>query len=78
MYQIKSFVSNKGELLDKKVNEWLEENKALEIIDIIPFMSYTSIKDKGVMMIGCMIQYEVAKKTDDIIEGNRSLDDYIL
>lgn len=78
MYQIKSFVSNKGELLDKKVNEWLEENKELEIIDIIPFMSYTSIKDKGVMMIGCMIKYEVAKKTDDIIEGNRSLDDYIL
>lgn len=78
MYQIKSFVSNKGELLDKKVNEWLEENKELEIIDIIPIMSYTSIKDKGAMMIGCMIKYEVAKKTDDIIEGNRSLDDYIL
>lgn len=50
-------VSTKAEFITEKVNKWIEDHSDDTIIDIIPFMSYTSIKDKGAYMIGCMIQY---------------------
>ena len=74
-------VSTKAELITKKVNKWLEEHPDIEDVEIIPFMSYACIKEQGSMMIGCMIKYEEsesAKITDNITEGNKSLDDYIL
>lgn len=74
-------VSTKAELITEKVNAWMEEHPDAEIVDIIPFMSYTCIRDKGAMMIGAMVKYEeskIAKFTDNVIEGNKSLDDYIL
>lgn len=74
-------VSTKAELITEKTNNWIDNHPEVEIIDIIPMMSYTSIKDKGALMIGCLIKYEVkdlAIITDNVIEGNKSLDDYIL
>ena len=55
-------VSTKAELITEKVNEWIEENPDAEILKIVPFMSYTTIKDKGAMMIGCMIEYNLRDK----------------
>lgn len=55
MYQIKSFISTKAELLDEKVNEWLAENPNIIPERIVPYMSYTSIKDKGAYMVGCTV-----------------------
>ena len=55
MTQIKTFISTKAELLDEKVNKWLEENSDIEWYEIKPYMSYASIKDKGAYMIGCTI-----------------------
>lgn len=55
-------VSTKAELVTEKVNEWIEENPDADIIGIVPFMSYTTIKDKGAMMIGCMIEYNLRDK----------------
>ena len=57
-------VSTKAELITDKVNEWMEENPDVDIWNIIPFMSYTSIKDKGAMMIGCMIEYDIFEKEE--------------
>ena len=50
-------VSTKAELITDKVNEWIEANPDAIIWNIVPFMSYTTIKEKGAMMIGCMIEY---------------------
>lgn len=50
-------VSTKAELITEKVNEWIEAHPDVIIWNILPFMSYTTIKDKGSMMIGCMIEY---------------------
>ena len=58
-HKIEFIVSTKAELITEKVNKWLENNKDYSIWAIIPFMSYTSIKDKGALMIGCMIEYEI-------------------
>ena len=55
MAQIKSFVSTKADLLDEKVNKWLEENPDIIWYDIHPYLSYTSLRDKGAYMIGCTI-----------------------
>lgn len=55
MTQIKSFISTKAELLDEKVNQWLAENPDILWHDIIPYMSYASIKEKGAYMVGCTI-----------------------
>ncbi len=55
-------VSTKAELITEKVNEWIEENPDADISNIVPFMSYTTIKDKGAMMIGCMIKYNLRDK----------------
>ena len=59
-YDIKGtvfLVSTKAELITEKVNEWIEANPDVIIWNIVPFMSYTTIKEKGAMMIGCMIEY---------------------
>lgn len=58
MIQIKSFVSTKAELLDEKVNKWLEENEDIIWYDVHPYMSYTAIKDKGAYMIGVTVLYD--------------------
>lgn len=58
MTQIKTFISTKAELLDEKVNKWLNENQDIEWFEIVPYMSYASIKDKGAYMIGCTIMYD--------------------
>ena len=58
-YKTEFLVSTKAELITEKVNKWIEEHPEYDVIDMIPFMSYTSIKDKGAMMIGCMIKYYV-------------------
>ena len=57
--RVKFFVSTKAELITDKVNEWLASNEEhiYCIQKIEPFMSYTTVKDKGAMMIGCMVQY---------------------
>lgn len=57
MRKIQFLVSTKAESVTNKVNEWLKDNSDVIILKIEPFMSYTSIKDKGAMMIGCMIEY---------------------
>lgn len=59
MTQIKSFISTKAELLDEKVNKWLEEFPGIYWYEIVPYMSYTSLKDKGAYMIGITIIYKV-------------------
>lgn len=55
--RVKFFVSTKAELLEEKVNKWLEEHEEVDVLSIQPFMSYSSIKDKGAYMIGCMLHY---------------------
>ena len=55
MTQIKSFITTKADYLDEKVNKWLEENPSIRWYDITPYMSYTSLKDKGSYMVGCTI-----------------------
>ena len=56
--QIKTFISTKTELLDKKVNKWIREEESIVcILEIRPFLSYTTIKDKGAYMVGCMVEY---------------------
>lgn len=60
MTQIKTFISTKAELLDEKVNKWLKENN-VDWYHIAPYMSYTTIKDKGAYMIGCTIIYRVVE-----------------
>ena len=57
MMQIKTFISTKATLLDEKVNEWLAANPNIEVKTISPYMSYTSIKDIGVYMVGCTITF---------------------
>lgn len=59
-------VSTKAELVTDKVNEWIEANPDADIWNIVPFMSYTTIKDKGAMMIGCMIEYDLREKNMDV------------
>lgn len=56
--RVKFFVTTKADLATDKVNEWLEDNyDNISLINIKPFMSYTTIKDKGAYMIGCLIEY---------------------
>ena len=62
--KVKFFITTKAELATEKVNEWLEENEdAIDILDIKPFMSYTAIgeaqssRDRAAYMIGCMVMY---------------------
>ena len=57
--KVEFITSTKAELLTNKVNRWIEEHPEFDIWEIVPFMSYASIKDKGAMMIGCMIEYEI-------------------
>lgn len=57
-------VSTKAELITDKVNEWMDKHPDVIIWNITPFMSYTAIKDKGAMMIGCMIEYEIKQKEE--------------
>lgn len=57
MMQIKTFISTKAGYLDEKVNKWLEEHPDIKVTSITPYISYTSIKDQGVYMIGCTIVY---------------------
>ena len=57
MTQIKSFITTKADFLDEKVNKWFEENSSIRWYEIIPYMSYTSLKDKGSYMVGCTIIY---------------------
>ena len=52
-------ISTKAELITEKVNTWIEEHPDADIWNIVPFMSYTTIKDKGATMIGCMIEYDI-------------------
>ena len=70
MYKLRYefIVSTKAELITEKVNKWIDEHPEYDIVESIPFMSYTSIKDKGAMMIGCMIKYYVL----DILETKDS------
>lgn len=58
-FRTKFLVSTKGETLTEKTNNWLDEHPEIDVIDIVPFMSYTSINNKGAMMIGCMIKYYI-------------------
>lgn len=68
--RVQFFVSSKADILTSRVNAWLDEmNEKYEdnyftILNIDSFMSYTSIKDKGAMMIGCMIEYVMLKKEE--------------
>ena len=56
--QIKTFISTKGELLDERVNKWMAEEESIAyILEVRPFLSYTTIKDKGAYMVGCMVEY---------------------
>ena len=61
--KVEFLVSTSAELITEKVNKWLEGHPEDDIVDIVPFMSYTAIqvkdKEKGAMMIGCMIKYYV-------------------
>lgn len=59
---VKFFVSTKADILTNKVNAWIVEMKKqygydISIGEVTPFMSYTTIKDKGAYMIGCMVDY---------------------
>ena len=55
--KVEFLVSTSATQITEKVNKWMEDNPEKDVFSIIPFMSYTTIKDKGAMMIGCMIQY---------------------
>ena len=74
--QIKTFISTKGELVDERVNGWIaeesEKGSIVSIYDIKPFLSYTTIKDKGAYMVGCMIEYlkVVEEENDENDESN--------
>lgn len=57
-------VSTKAELLTEKVNKWIKDNPEADIWNVAPFMSYTSIKDKGSLMIGCMIEYDICVREE--------------
>lgn len=57
-------VSTKAELITEKVNNWIKEHTDADIWNIVPFMSYASIKDKGALMIGCMIEYSIDEKEE--------------
>ena len=71
--KVEFLVSTSAELITEKVNKWLEDHPEYDIVDITPFMSYTAIavkdKEKGAMMIGCMIKYYVYDFDDLDIEG---------
>ncbi len=58
MTQIKTFITTKAEYLDEKVNKWFEENSPIVWYEITPYLSYTSIKDKGSYMVGCTIIFK--------------------
>ena len=62
--QVKFFASTKADLLTDKVNKWLIENQDMFVWcpDIKPVMAFTSIKDKGATMFGCMIEYYIKKE----------------
>lgn len=62
---VKFLVSTKAETITDKVNKWLEENSEYKILEIQPIMSFTDIKDKGSMMIGCLITYSYVQIFDD-------------
>lgn len=69
MTQTKFFISTKADCLTERVNLWIKEHMdviepyTLYISD--PVMSYTTVKDKGAYMIGCMIQYGVAIEKEE-------------
>lgn len=67
-YRVEFLVSTKAELITKKVNDWIEEHPEYDIMDIVPFMSYTGVTSKneikGSMQIGCMIKYYVFETAD--------------
>ena len=70
--RVKFFISTKAELLEEKVNNWIEEteknNQAVVIQKFEPIMSYTTIRSKdrdtGAYMIGCMIHYLIEEEID--------------
>ena len=63
--RVKFFNSTKADILTNRVNAWIDEMKKqygynISIDrEIKPFMSYTTIKDKGAVMIGCMVTYVI-------------------
>ena len=67
---VKFFVSTKADMLTLKVNAWLNEMRSIHgdgfdvNPNIMPFMSYTTIKDKGAYMIGCMVSYILFDEED--------------
>ena len=78
--RVKFFISTKAELLEEKVNNWIEEteknNQVVVIQAIEPIMSYTTIRSKdrdtGAYMIGCMIHYHLIEEE---IDGDLCVED---
>ena len=59
--RVKTFVSTRAELLDQKINDWIDDHPD-DIFNFRltpPSISYTSIKDKGAYMICCQAKYEI-------------------
>ena len=58
--RVKTFVSTKAELLDQKINDWIDHSDDIFSFHLTqPSISYTSIKDKGAYMICCQVKYEI-------------------
>ena len=59
--KVEFLVSTKAELITEKVNTWIDAHPEYDVLDIIPFMSYTGVTSKneikGSMQVGCMIKY---------------------
>ena len=67
--KVEFIVSTSATQITEKVNKWMDEHPEYDIFDIRPFMSYSTINDKGAMMIGCMIRYYIYNFDDLDIEG---------
>ncbi len=58
------FVSNKADILTKKVNEFLDTLPEFAVFNIEHSISYTSDASRKIYMISCMVWYKVSEEVE--------------
>lgn len=72
--KVEYFITTRADLLTKYVNDFIKALRNtygdnVSVGEIKPFMSYTSIKDKGAYMIGAQVEYYIYEKEEANNEG---------
>lgn len=72
--KVEYFITTRADLLTKYVNDFIKTLRDTygddaTVGEIKPFMSYTSIKDKGAYMIGAQVEYYIYEKEESNNEG---------